>query len=71
MAVDDRLRDVDDFVAVVLRVVAQHPERPVGIDRVSSHEDSLRLLDDRAASECALEAVVFGETLQRDVDRTL
>src|SRR5690348_17812522 len=71
MAVDDRLGDVDDLVAVVLRVVAQHFERPLGADPVPSHQDSLGLLDDRAAPECALEAVVLGEALQRDVDRAL
>jgi hypothetical protein len=71
MAVDDRLRDVDELVAVVLRVVAQHLERPVGIDGVSGHQDPFRLLDRRPPPERALQAVVLGETLQRDVDRAL
>ena len=71
VAVDDRLGDVDEFVAVVLRVVAQHVERSVGVDRVAGHEDPLRLLDRCPAPERALQAVVFGEALQRDVDRAL
>ena len=71
VAVDDRLGDVDEFVAVVLRVVAQHLERSVGVDRVAGHEDPFRLLDRCPAPERALQAVVLGEALQGDVDRAL
>jgi hypothetical protein len=52
-------------------VVAQHPERLVGIDCVAGHQDSFRLLDHRPAPERSLQAVVLGETLQGDVDRAL
>ena len=71
VAVDDRLGDVDELAAVVLRVVAQHLERSVGIDGVAGHQDPLRLLDRRATPERALQAVVLGEALQGDVDRAL
>ena len=71
MALDDRLRDVDELVAVVLRVGAEHLERPVCVDRVARHQDPLRLLDHGPASERPLQVVVFGEALQRDVDRAL
>src|SRR5947207_954712 len=64
MAVDDRLGDVDQFVAVVLRVLAQHPERSIGVDCVPGHQDPLRLLDQGPAPERALQAVVLGEALQ-------
>jgi hypothetical protein len=40
MAVDDGLGDVDQFVAVVLRVVAEHFERSVGVDRVPASASS-------------------------------
>ena len=71
VAVDDRRGDVGELVAVVLGVVAEHPERPVGVDPVAGHQDALRLLDHRPASECALQVVVLGEALQGDVDRAL
>ena len=71
MALDDRLGDVDELAAVVLRVVAQQLERLVGVDRVTCHQDPLRLLDRGPAPERSLEAVVLGEALQRDVDRAL
>ena len=38
---------------------------------MSCHQDALGLFDQGAASEGALEAVVFGEALQGDVDRAL
>src|SRR4051794_23838530 len=38
---------------------------------MTSHQDSLRLLDDRAPAEGALQALVFAEPLQGDVDRAL
>ena len=52
-------------------MVAQHPESLVGVDRVAGHQDSLRLLDHRAAAERSLQVVVLGEPLQGDVDRAL
>src|SRR6266496_2187427 len=71
MAVDDRLRDVYELAAVVLRVVPEHLEGAVSIDRVPRHQDAFRLLDQRPPAEGALEALVFRETLQGDVDRAL
>jgi hypothetical protein len=52
-------------------VGAKHLERPVLVDGVACHQDSLRLFDDRPPTECSLEALVLGEALQRDVDRAL
>ena len=71
MAGDDRAGDVDELVAVVLGVFAQHPEGLVGVDRVKGHQDPLCLLDHSSAPERSLEVVVLGEPLQRDVDRAL
>jgi hypothetical protein len=71
MAVDDRLRDVDHLPAVVLRVFAEDVEGAVGVDRVPCHQDAFRLLDQRAPAEGSLQALVFGEPLQGDVDRAL
>jgi hypothetical protein len=71
MAVDDRLCDVHHLVAVVLGVVAQHLERSIPVDCVPCHQDPLGLLDQSAASERSLQAVVLGEALKRDVDRAL
>ena len=71
MALDHCRRDVAELAAVVLGVVAQHLERALGVDRVPGHEDALRLLDQRAAPEGSLQALVLGEALQRDVDRAL
>jgi hypothetical protein len=65
VAVDDRLGDLDEFVAVVLRVVAQHLERPVGVYSMAGHQVPLRQLDRRPAAERALQAVILGEALQR------
>lgn len=71
MAIEDRGSNVGELVAVVLGVVAQHPERLVGVDRVASHQDPFCLLDHRPAPERSLEVVVLGEALQGDVNRTL
>ena len=71
MALDDGRGDVAELAAVVLGVVAQHLERPVGGRGVARHEDSLRLLDERAAPERSLEALILGEALECDVDRAL
>ena len=71
MAVDDRLRDVYQLSAVVLRVVPEHFEGAVSVDRVPRHQDAFRLLDQRPPAEGALEALVLRETLQGDVDRAL
>jgi hypothetical protein len=38
------------------------------VDRVAFHEDAFGAFDQRAASERALEVVVFGEASQHDVD---
>jgi hypothetical protein len=43
MAVDDRLRYVDHLLAVVLRVLAEHVEGMVGVDRVPGHQNPLGL----------------------------
>jgi len=45
VAIDDRLRDVDELAAVVLRVVAQQLEGPIGVNRMASHQDALCLFD--------------------------
>ena len=55
----------------MLRVVAEHLECFVGVERMAGHEDALRLLDCRPSAERALEALVLAEALQRDVDRAL
>jgi hypothetical protein len=71
MTFDGGSGDVAELAPVVLGVVAQHLERPVGVDRVAGHQDALRLLDQRPSPESALEALVLAETLERDVDRAL
>jgi hypothetical protein len=71
VALDDGGGDVGEFVSGVLGVVAEHRECLVGVDRVLVHQDALCLFDHGAASEGSLQAVVFGEALQRDVDRAL
>ena len=71
MALDDRFSDVHELPAVVLGVTPEHLERLVCIDRMAGHEDPLRLLDRRAAAESPLQGLVFGEALERDLDRTL
>jgi hypothetical protein len=45
VAVDDRLGDVDELVAVVLRVIGQHRERLVGVYRVARHQDPLGIVE--------------------------
>jgi hypothetical protein len=47
MAVEDRRGDVEQLVAVLLRVVAQHLEGVTGVDRVTGGQDLFRLLDRR------------------------
>jgi hypothetical protein len=71
VALDDCGGDIAELAAVVLRLVAQHPEGLVGVDRVAGHQDPLCLLDHRSATERSLQVVVLGEALQRDVDRAL
>ena len=71
MAVDYGGGDVAEFAPVVLGVVAELLEGLVGVDRVAGHQDALCLLDLGAPPECALEALVFGEALEGDVDCAL
>ena len=71
MALDDGGGDVAELAAVVLGVVAKPVEAVVGVDRVAGHQDALGLLDRGAAPERALQVLVLGEALQRDVDRAL
>ena len=71
MALDDGRGDVAELAAVVLRVVAEALERRVGVDRVAGHQDPLRLLDQGPPAERALQRLVLGEALERDVDRAL
>ena len=52
-------------------MVPEHFEGAVSVDRVPRHQDAFRLLDHRPPPEGALEALVFRETLQGDVDRAL
>src|SRR6185437_11389539 len=66
-----RLCDVDQLAAVVLRMAPEHVEGAIGIEGVARHQDAFGLLDQRAAPEGALEALVLREALQRDVDRAL
>lgn len=40
MTVDHGLREIRELVAGALRVVAQHVESPIGVDRMSRHQDS-------------------------------
>ncbi len=44
-------------------------EGGVCVDAVALHEDALRLLDDRAPAERALQVLEFGVAAQRDLDR--
>ena len=71
MALRDRLRHVDQLLAVPLRVRLEQSERGVGVDAVSLHEDSLGLLDDGPAAERPLQVVELGEAPKRDVDCAL
>lgn len=71
MALEHGLRNLDELAPAVLGALAEHHERPLGVDRVALHENPLRLLDDRAAAERLLETVVLGEGLQGGVDGAL
>jgi len=71
VALDDRLGDVHELAAVVLRMVAEHFERVLLVDRVARHQDALRLLDQRPPPERSLQVVVLGEALEGDIDRAL
>ena len=51
--------------------VKEASKRGVIVDRVAFHQDSLCSLYQRAASEGALEIVIFGEPAEHDVDRAL
>src|SRR5579884_1135989 len=71
VALDDCRGDVAELATVVLGVVAQHLERPLGSCRVAGHQDPLRLFDQGAAPERPLQGLVLAESLERDVDRAL
>ena len=60
---------IRDLLGAVLTVLTQDGERLVGRYPARSHQDTFRLLDDGAAAERAPESVIFGEALERDVDR--
>jgi len=71
VALDHGGGDVAELAAVVLGVVTETYEGLFGVDRVSGHEDALGLLDHGTAPEGSLEALVFAEALESDVDRAL
>jgi hypothetical protein len=48
---------------------AEQLERRIRGDALAGHENPLRLLDHGPPAECTLQALIFGEALQRDVDR--
>ena len=68
MAVDYCGGEVDEFAVVDPRVLAEDLVGVVLVDAVAFHEDAFGAFDQGAASECALEGVVFGEASQHDVD---
>jgi hypothetical protein len=55
----------------VLRVGSEHLECLLLVDCVTFHQDALCLLDHSTAPERSLKVVIFGEPLQRDLDRAL
>ena len=64
MGLGERLRHVGELLAVRLRVLPEEVESGVGVDAVAFHEDAFGLLDDRAASEGALEVAALLETIE-------
>lgn len=71
VAVDDGRGEVDQFAVGGPRLVTQHREGCVLVDRVAFHQDPLCPFDRGAAPERALEVVVLGEATQNDVNRAL
>src|SRR5579862_1709432 len=71
MTFNDCLGDVDQLPAVALGMVAKELKRGLGVDRVTTHQNSLSLFDRRAPPKGSLEVLILGKTLERDVDRAL
>ncbi len=71
VTVDERLCNVEDLAARTLGVITKQLERPLVRHRVSLHQDTLGALDHSPTAERPLEAVIFRESPQHDVDRTL
>jgi hypothetical protein len=55
------------FRCARLRVIPQHLECGLLIDRVTFHQDALGLFGDGAPAECTFSIVILGEAPQRDV----
>ena len=71
MALEHGAGDVDQLATRAARLVAQHLERALLVDLVALHQDALGALRLRPAAERALQVVVLGEPVQRDVERAL
>ena len=71
VAFEDGSGDVDDLPVGPTSVVAQEMEGLLFVERSAFHQDPLCPLRDGAPPEGALERVVLGETLERDVHRAL
>lgn len=71
MPVHDSGREIDEFTVVYPRALAQHLKGCILANRVPLHQDPFGPLDNRAASECALEVLVLREPPQHDVNRAL
>jgi len=71
VAVDHGGREVDELAVIDPRAVAQHLERNTFVDPMAFHQDPLGPLDQRTATERALQIVIFREPAQHDVDRAL
>src|SRR4029077_4957640 len=71
VAGENRLGDVGDLPIGSTSVFAKQVEGVLLVQRITLHQDPLGPLGDGSSAERALERVVLGETLQRDVDRAL
>jgi hypothetical protein len=71
MAVDDRLRDVDQLPAVVLRVVPEHFEGAVSIERVPRRQDAFRRAARQRRSRAGAETGLWAARNPEDADSVL
>jgi hypothetical protein len=71
VGVADCLGDADQFRIGAAGVVSEHFEGGMLVDSVALHKDALGALGDRAAGECAFQAVVFGEAAKGDPEGAL
>lgn len=71
MTVQERLRDVDNTPIRAPRLVAEEREGCILANPLALHQDSLGSLDERAAAERPLEALILGKAAKHDLDHVL